>query len=133
MKILFDEFDRLLEHKIKYFSMLENIYKDKNNYQKIYFKLLKCLLISDCKKIIKEDLEYGSKEWLNAISYFCSPYSIFLHNEEDSLLIEWEEDIFSITKEKLINILKNSDKKYLTVYFNMGISMWSQKMLEIEM
>ena len=138
MKILLDKFEKAIEYK-------KTWYKNKlleDDCEEITKKLLKSILVKDCNNILQKyfgDINkiYDTSKsnfFIILESYFCHPYKIYLYdkNYKNFLNIEWEEDIFSITKEKLINILKDSGRKYLKVKMNMGFFMWSQEILEIE-
>ena len=135
MKILLNELNDFLKFKKKYYNDLKKSCKQQKwgKHSNTYLKLLKQKYIIDCQEILKTELQDDPWQHIIAESYFCSPYSISLWNDnKDMEFIDWNEKIMNISVKKLLKILKNSNKKYLELRCNHSLSGWMQPTVKLE-
>ena len=110
---------------------------NKDDY-KIKIKILRTPYIKERMKILDEETEEGTEEWWGIRFWFCNPYRIHIWNSDkdsdrDGIIVEWEESIFDISIEKLVELMKKNNKKYLSIYNGFSGYMGTQNILRMEL
>jgi len=135
MKITINNLERFINfNKLYYQDLIETCSKKPDeNKNSIYLKILNELYIKNRKEIIEKELKKGSQEWMFAKCNLEGPYRISISDDnKNSDFVEWKENIFDITIEKLEELLKNNNKKYLSLYSSCDSWINQSPIVEIE-
>ena len=133
MKITTNTLERFVSFlKLYHQKLIEDYSKDSSENNIIRTKILNDLYIKNRKKIIEKEFTVHNEEYMFVKCFFENPYHIFIKNDkEDSVEIIWEENIFDISIEKLSELMKKHNKKYLTIWN--GFQGWIGKRNIVEM
>jgi len=132
MKIILNKIENFLKYKKEYEKWCKERCK---NWEKgdIYLKLLNEKSIKKRKEIIKENFEEGTRQNSVVESYFCTPYIIFMwNNNENSKNIVYGDEKEKISIDKLYKILKNNKKTHLELHGTVSLGWGMEKIVELE-
>ena len=133
MRFIINNLNEFINFLILYHQkLIEDYSKDSSENNIIRTKILIDLYIKNRKEIIEKEFAVHNEEYMFVKCFFENPYHIFIKNDkEDSVEIIWEENIFDISIEKLSELMKKHNKKYLTIWN--GFQGWIGKRNIVEM
>ena len=132
MKVILNKLEEFLKYKKEYEEWCRERCKDWKNGE-IYLKLFNEKSIKKCEKIVKENFKEGTRQNSVAESYFCTPYIIFMwNNNEKSKNLVYGDEKEKISIDELYKILKNNKKTYLELHGIPSFCWGMEKIVELE-